>query len=272
MNNNNYDFFLSYSRDVDIKLPEQLIENLEQYALRIWWDYDAIVLGSLIQDTFSKVLKESRTWVGAIILIDSTYMKKEWCKIELNYFINNNIPIFPVLIDVNKEYIQREEPRLIKYNFINLNIESRKITNLEYIVDLILDIFLIFYTGATNNSNKNINDFLSISSELPELILILMLDLINTKTNDKNLKIIKIHSIMDVLLAHLAYNKFQLYGINKTEFTKLNTIPHYILVCINIIEQKYNILLNHSILTRKSYQLVDKTIFLLISLCIEDYV
>lgn len=119
--NDNFDFFLSYSHDIELSEMIKIIDNFEECGIRIWIDFEHITAGTKISETFDHILMKTRFWKGAIILIDSTYLNKSWCMKELNYFIDNRIPIFPFSYNYSIDEIVQQQSILNHYNIILLN-------------------------------------------------------------------------------------------------------------------------------------------------------
>ncbi|MBQ6946063.1 MAG: toll/interleukin-1 receptor domain-containing protein [Ruminococcus sp.] len=129
MKNDNFDFFLSYSHSIELSEMIEIIDDFEECGIRIWIDFEHITAGTKISETFDYVLMKTRCWNGAIILIDSTYFNKSWCMKELNYFIDNSVPIFPFSYNYSIDEIVRQQSILNCYNIILLD---KKIINPSY--------------------------------------------------------------------------------------------------------------------------------------------
>lgn len=119
--NDNFNFFLSYSHDIELSEVTEILEDFEDCGIRIWIDFEHIAAGTKISETFDEVLMKTRYWNGAILLIDSTYFKKPWCMKELNYFIDNSIPIFPFSYHYSIDEIIQQHSILNNYNIISLD-------------------------------------------------------------------------------------------------------------------------------------------------------
>lgn len=119
--NDNFNFFLSYSHDIELSEVIEILEDFEECGIRIWIDFEHIAAGTKIYETFDEVLMKTRYWNGAILLIDSTYFKKPWCMKELNYFIDNSIPIFPFSYHYSIDEIIQQYSILNNYNIISLD-------------------------------------------------------------------------------------------------------------------------------------------------------
>ncbi|WP_256702545.1 toll/interleukin-1 receptor domain-containing protein, partial [Paenibacillus sp. P32E] len=110
---------MSYSKEslVDIVIP--LIKHLEKFGLKIWFYKDNITLGKNIHHELDQSLNMCKNWIGAITVIDDGYFKKDWCVKEFEYFLSNNIPIFPVTFF--------KQTKLSEYNDLLRSLENEPI-------------------------------------------------------------------------------------------------------------------------------------------------
>lgn len=118
-----YDYFFSYSRKINY-ITLKLIKVLDGYSIRIWVDRTDVSLGCNIYTNIDNVLKDVRNWMGAIVIFDKTYFQKDWCLKELNSFINNEVPILPILHGITKDEIPPEYKVLKKLNYLRYNNED----------------------------------------------------------------------------------------------------------------------------------------------------
>lgn len=100
--NNKFDFFVSYSRDVYDEIVEPLIRELEILGFNIWIDRTEVTLGTNIYKNLDDVLAKISDWNGAIVFIDNSYINKEWCQWESNFFVENRIFCYPILYKISK--------------------------------------------------------------------------------------------------------------------------------------------------------------------------
>lgn len=144
-----YNFFISYSRDSNIELLETLINRLETLGFEIWYDKYDVVMGKNIYSGLENILEESKKWDGAILVLDKSYFEKNWCKYELEYFLNNSIPIYPILYLMNKEEIISDYNILKSLNLCRIKDEK----GIDYAINKIIWKYL-------NNFNaSNVKDF-----------------------------------------------------------------------------------------------------------------
>lgn len=139
LNTNNfmYDVFFSYSRN-SLALAKKIIYELEKYDVYVWFDYTDVILGSTIKPKLYETLNNIKTekWKGFIALIDETYFKKEWCLMEFNYAVDNNITIFPIFFNCDERCIPKEQFIYIK----NINyIYIKNSNNIEYCLNKLVD-------------------------------------------------------------------------------------------------------------------------------------
>ena len=139
MSNNFYDLFLSYSRS-SLKLANKIIYSLEKYGIIVWFDRTDVLLGCDIKSNLCQVIKRVSNWIGMIVLIDSEYLHKEWCKMELDYALKNKINILPIFYKVEKNDLPCEYSFLKKMNVVTI----RKDSDIDYTINKLLD-FIIFH-------------------------------------------------------------------------------------------------------------------------------
>lgn len=153
MNYNN-DFFISYSRDISNILILNLLNTFEKFNINVWIDKKYVFSGTLLSETLDLVLDSSRNFLGAIILIDKTYLEKEWCIKELDYFINNNIRKFIFSYKCDLKYIFDKRKDLSKYNIISVEQCITPIMNYDLFITNILSGLLINQSSNKLNYNK----------------------------------------------------------------------------------------------------------------------
>ncbi|MGX7048753.1 toll/interleukin-1 receptor domain-containing protein [Pseudolactococcus piscium] len=111
------DFFLSYSRDSYLEVTESMISYLETKGFNIWVDRYDVPFGVDVYDNIKKVITDAKEWNGAIILFDPTYFSKNWCILELDELILNNISILPILWKIKKEDFPESYRNILKTNY-----------------------------------------------------------------------------------------------------------------------------------------------------------
>ena len=133
-----YDFFFSYSRDTYSSIAIELIDVLEAYHLRLWVDKTEVPLGCDVCKNINNVLNEVQYWKGAILLLDHSYWKKEWCLKELDIFLQQKTKILPLLYNQNKSDIPAKYSILKGINVAYL----RTSKDINFAVNKILDQYL----------------------------------------------------------------------------------------------------------------------------------
>lgn len=149
MKKNEYSFFLSYSRDADKGFIDSLVIKLESYGFRIWRDIEDVVLGKDIYTGLHQTLNNCKSWSGIITIIDETYLYKTWCIKELDYAVENNIPIYPVLLHITKKDIPRKYHELKRLNLCTIT----KNTDLNYAIYKVILRFLSDYLETVQFNN-----------------------------------------------------------------------------------------------------------------------
>ena len=134
----NYDFFISYSRDIYESIIEPIVAQLESFGFNVWLDKTEVTLGTNIYKNLNDTLNASLNWNGAIVVIDPTYMKKEWCQKESDFFIDNKVYSYPILYNLTKQDLTGK----FKY-YQNFNLATIKsIQDLSFTIDKILLSFI----------------------------------------------------------------------------------------------------------------------------------
>ena len=155
----NYDLFFSYSRS-SIDIAFSLINKLEEYGLYLWFDRNDVLLGCDIWQNISCVLEEARKWIGMIVLIDSEYLSKNWCTMEINYALSHNICLFPVFYRFEKEDLPSGFASLKNYNIVTIRNSSDIVNAIDRLIDsiiskitvsLIVDTDSDIFTGLYNS-------------------------------------------------------------------------------------------------------------------------
>lgn len=136
-----YNFFLSYSRDIASDILEKTIYELEQFGFLLWYDKVDVVLGNNINIGLYDVLEQCENWNGMILFIDDTYLKKEWCIRELDYAIENNIKLFPILFKITKDDIPDRYEILKELNLCTI----RRDSDIDYALSKIIYRYLDEY-------------------------------------------------------------------------------------------------------------------------------
>ncbi len=136
--NSMYNFFFSYSRNINNDIIEQYITSLEEYGFKFWYDKVDVVLGKNINDELYKVLDACEYWNGMILFMDNSYFNKEWCIKELEYALGNNITVYPILIGISKQDIPDKYEVLKKHNLCTIRVKD----DIKYAIQKTLFLFL----------------------------------------------------------------------------------------------------------------------------------
>lgn len=176
-----FDYFLSYSRDIDLTIVQSLVETLDNYGIKIWFDRKDVVLGSEIYDDFELLLNNIKNWKGAIIFFDHSYFSKKWCQRELDAILYHNIHVLPILYKIPQQELFEKKQELLRFNFHIYDGD----------IDVIINKVLLSFVQTTSPSAKfRLYD--------DQLLKILVDDYLLV-SNDLLLKIIKADSILTYL-------------------------------------------------------------------------
>ncbi len=119
-----YNFFFSYSRNANKEIIEEYISSLENYGFKLWYDKVDVILGRNIYNELYKTLTRCKQWNGMIVFIDNTYFDKEWCLKELVFALENDIRLYPILIDITKKDIPDNFQTLKDMNLCTIRTEK----------------------------------------------------------------------------------------------------------------------------------------------------
>ncbi|HFI0116807.1 TPA: toll/interleukin-1 receptor domain-containing protein, partial [Streptococcus suis] len=126
-----FQYFISYSRDIYYEFVNPLNNILNKIGLKTWIDKFEINIGDEIIDNLYTVLDKSADYYGIIFIFDETFFSKAWCLKELNYALKKRISFFPVLYKIKKEDIPNEYALLKNYNLLTVS----SLKEIDYIVD-----------------------------------------------------------------------------------------------------------------------------------------
>ncbi|MFM0818949.1 toll/interleukin-1 receptor domain-containing protein [Streptococcus suis] len=155
-----FQYFISYSRDIYYEFVNPLNNILNKIGLKTWIDKFEINIGDEIIDNLYTVLDKSADYYGIIFILDETFFSKAWCLKELNYALKKRISFFPVLYKIKKEDIPNEYTLLKNYNLLTVS----SLKEIDYIVDR----FILLHLN--NIICKNIPKF-SIDSYVGDFLL-----------------------------------------------------------------------------------------------------
>jgi len=143
-----FDFFFSYSRAFYEEFSKHLIDDLSKYGIELWVDIHDVPFGVNVFQHLELILDKTESTLGAILILSEDFFRKEWCRIELEYFIENNIHVFPILFQLTKNDIPME------YSYIKsldrVSVSSTKDYNYQFAINKILAIYI-------NSNKENIN-------------------------------------------------------------------------------------------------------------------
>lgn len=134
-----FDFFISYSRNIYLTFVKEFTMLLQKYGLNIWIDKKDVFLGDEIMSNLYKTIdKFSEKTLGVIIILDQSYFQKEWCLKELKYIIEHNINFFPILFQMEKHSIPVEYKNLRNYNMATI----RNNEDINFAANKVLDVYI----------------------------------------------------------------------------------------------------------------------------------
>ena len=225
MSRNYFDLFFSYSRN-SLDIADQLINELEMYGIRVWFDRTDVVMGSQIKNNLKNVIEMSHEWIGMLTLMDQGYFNKDWCITELKYAIEYKVKLLPILYKFEKNEIPSTFSFLRELNIVTI----RNHEDITYAINKILDCIVmnIDIVNRVHNSNS--------------IIKMLIMSYNNYAAID-NEKII----CSDNIAWYLEY----LYG---------DLLTHNERILIRIIHNKTKLLFQHGELTYFDYKLVFRTV------------
>ena len=222
-----YDFFLSYSRNIDLEVIEKLVFDLSEYNIEVWYDRKEIILGSDIYIDFEKLLNEIKFPKGCIVFFDKSYFSKEWCKKEISAILSNNLYMLPILYNINKNYLLEKDKRLMRYNYHTLK-DLKK--NNDTLINKILNVLI---------ANSNICKI----KILPEEIWNVLYQDFYTTPNNSSMKIIKADTICSYIKCKYQLTCEQLRLLNISKIKNQHFIKYGegniddIKICIFILEK-----------------------------------
>lgn len=156
MDNKKFNFFLSYSRDADMEIIDKLKSILESFGFSIWYDKEEVILGHDIYNDLYSILNECKSWNGILTIIDKTYLTKDWCLRELDYAIENNLKIYPILLFLTKQELPSKYKKLKNINLCTI----RRTADLNYAVYKIIYRFLTDYLSTAKYNNAFISNLI----------------------------------------------------------------------------------------------------------------
>lgn len=135
-----YDFFVSYSKNIYNDFVKDFINTIKRYGINIWLDQINVHLGDEILSNLFYILDSFKNAnYGVIIVFDSSFFEKKWCIMELEYIVKNKISFFPILFHIEKSNIPDKYKFLRNYNMVTIRDEKKDIENAT---NRILDIYI----------------------------------------------------------------------------------------------------------------------------------
>lgn len=229
-----FDFFLSYSRDI-YDIATKIWETLDKNKINVWMDKYYVTAGSMITDTFDEILFNTQRSLGAIVIIDESYLIKDWCLKELYYFINHNIKIYPLSYKCENKKIFTAIPELCDCNIIPLEDLTDKFTKYQNIVfHLVLSILftnpelLVFDSIRTKEANSILYEFgKNINND-----------------NQTNFFYISVANSLANWIISLIYKHSCCIDFNRNNFLDSKIFPSDIRIILNHIDHTYWSFLN----------------------------
>lgn len=116
-----YDYFISHSY-LDGKAVKGLIESLNEYKKLVYcdWisDYDYLKRKLVCKATLNVIEKRIEKSKAVLFVESSNSVKSKWCRYELNYAYEHNIPVYAIKIEDSDnvdEYINPSEYEVSNY-------------------------------------------------------------------------------------------------------------------------------------------------------------
>lgn len=135
-----YDFFVSYSKNIYNDFVKDFVNAIKTYGINIWIDQVNVHLGDeILSNLFSILDSFKKAYYGVIIIFDSSFFQKKWCIKELDFIVQNKISFFPILFHMEKADIPEKFNFLRNYNMVTIRNEKKDIENA---VNRILDIYI----------------------------------------------------------------------------------------------------------------------------------
>lgn len=108
-----YDLFISHASDDKVDLVLPLVDYLQRFDIKIWYDTHEIKLGDNLRRKIDEGLSQSRY---AVVILSPNFLKKEWPQKELDALVSRedgkeNI-ILTILHNITYEDIKKYSPLL----------------------------------------------------------------------------------------------------------------------------------------------------------------
>ncbi len=109
-----YSVFVSHSSDDKIEYVDDLVREMKQLGISVFYDTDVISWGDNLKEQIDKGLENCEL---AVIVISKNYFGKEWTEYEIQSLFNRQSKekkklILPILYNISKEEFNNHYPLL----------------------------------------------------------------------------------------------------------------------------------------------------------------
>jgi hypothetical protein len=115
-----WDLFISPASEDKESFVDPLATRLRELAVRIWYDKFTLLPGDRLSEKIGEGLAKSR---GGLLVISKAFLSKPWTSYELsglvNRFVEEEIPLIPIWIDVSRADVSAKNPALADLLSIN---------------------------------------------------------------------------------------------------------------------------------------------------------
>lgn len=133
MSNKKMNFFFSYSRDANPQIIEELLKQLSLVGFSMWYDKADVIIGHNINSDLNDTLNACCFCNGMVVVIDQTYLEKEWCLKELHFALEHNVSLYPILLQITKQELTDSASKLQELNLCTI----KEISDIDYAVNKI---------------------------------------------------------------------------------------------------------------------------------------
>lgn len=114
-----FDVFISHSSLDKEKFVQPLVEELQKFNLRVWYDKYSINKGDIIKDSIIYGINSS---IFFVTVLTQNYFQSNWSNVELGVVqatpFNNFLPI---VFEESKNLVAQKYPFILGYNYIDGN-------------------------------------------------------------------------------------------------------------------------------------------------------
>jgi TIR domain len=108
-----WDLFISHASEDKELFVNPLSTRLRELAVRVWYDKFTLLPGDRLSEKIGEGLAKSR---GGLLVISKAFLSKPWTSYELsgliNRFVEEQIPLIPIWIDVSRADVSAKNPAL----------------------------------------------------------------------------------------------------------------------------------------------------------------